>query len=59
MIYKNGIRVNPRKIDPIINMSQPTNYYSKVHSKYGRHRETYKLIEKNAIWEWKNVITRF
>ena len=26
----------------------------KVHSKYDRHCKTYKLIKKNAIWEWKN-----
>ena len=67
LIDKNGIRVNPRKIGPIINMAQVTNvkqlqsflgavnYYSKFipnMADIGKH--LYKLIEKNAIWEWKN-----
>ena len=55
LIDENSIRVNPRKIDSIINMPQPTNVKQlqsfffgggsqlllKVHSKYGRHRETF------------------
>ena len=64
---KNCIRVNPRKIDPIINMPQPTNvkqlqsflgavnYYSKfIPNMADIAKHLYKLIEKNAIWEWKN-----
>ena len=67
LIDKNGIRVNPRKIDPIINMPQPTNvkqlqsflgvvnYYSKfIPNMADIAKHLYKLIEKNAIWEWKN-----
>ena len=67
LIEKNGIRVNPRKIDPIINMPQPTNvkqlqsflgavnYYSKfIPNMADIAKHLYKLIEKNAIWEWKN-----
>ena len=67
LTHKNGIRVNPRKIDPIINMPQPTNvkqlqsflgvvnYYSKfIPNMADIAKHLYKLIEKNAIWEWKN-----
>ena len=73
LIDKNGIRVNPRKIDPIINMPQPTNvkqlqsflgavnYYSNfIPNMADIAKHLYKLMEKNAIWEWKmNVIIRF
>ena len=64
---KNGIRVNPPKIDPIINMPQPTNvkqlqnflggvnYYSKfIPNMADIAKHLYKPIEKNTIWEWKN-----
>ena len=67
LIDKNGICVNPRKIDPIINMAQPTNikqvqsflgaanYYSKFISNMADiTKHLYKLIEKNAIWGSKN-----
>ena len=67
LINKNDIRVNPRKIDPIINMPQPTNvkqlqsflgavnYYSKfIQNMADMAKHLYKLIEKNAIWIWKN-----
>ena len=59
---KNGIRVNPRKIDPIINMPQPTdvkqlqsflgavNYYSKFISNITDiAKHLYKLIDMNVI----------
>ena len=62
LINKNGIRVNPWKIDPIINMPQPTNvkqlqsflwavnYYSKfIPNMVDFARHLYKLIEENAI----------
>ena len=63
LIDKNGILVNPRKIDPIIKMPQPNNvkqlqsflwavnYYSKlipIMADTAKH--LYKLTEKNAIW---------
>ena len=67
LIDKNGIRVNPRKIDPIINMSQPANvkqlqsflgavnYYSKfIPNMADIAKHLYKQIKQNAIWEWKN-----
>ena len=67
LIDRNGIRVNPPKIDPFINMPQPTNvkqlqsflgvvnYYSKfIPNMVDIAKQLYKLIEKNAIWEWKN-----
>ena len=67
LIDKNGICVNPRKIVPLINMPQPTNvkqlqsflgavnYYSKfIPNMADIAKHLYKLIEKNAIWEWKN-----
>ena len=67
LIDKNGIRINPRKIDPIINMPQTTNfkqlqsflravnYYLKfIPNMEDIAKYLYKLIEKNAIWEWKN-----
>ena len=63
LIDKNGIRVNPRKIDPIINMPQPANvkqlqsflgavsYYSKfIPNIADIAKHLYKLIDKNAIW---------
>ena len=66
LIEKNGIRVNPRKTDPTINMPQPTNVkqlqrflgavncYSKfIPNMADIAKHLYKLIEKNAIWEWK------
>ena len=67
LIDKNGICVNPRKIVPLTNMPQPTNvkqlqsflgavnYYSKfIPNMADIAKHLYKLIEKNAIWEWKN-----
>ena len=64
LIEKNGILVNPRKIDPIIKMPQPNNvkqlqsflwpinYYSKlIPIMADTVKHLYKLIEKNAIWE--------
>ena len=67
LIDKNGILVNPRKIDPIIKMPQPNNvkqlqsflwavnYYSKfIPNMADTAKHLYKLTEKNAIWEWKN-----
>ena len=67
LIDKNGIRVNQWKIDSIINIPQRTtvkqlhsflgavNYYSKfIPNMADITKHLYKLIEKNAIWEWKN-----
>ena len=67
LIEKIGIRVNPRKIDSIINRPQPTNVkqlqsflgavssYSKfIPNMADIAKYLYKLIEKNEIWEWKN-----
>ena len=67
LIDKDCVRVNPRKIDPVINMPQTTNvkqlqsflgvvnYYSKfIPNMADIAKHLYKLIEKNAIWEWKN-----
>ena len=67
LIDKNGICVNPRKIDPIKNMPQSTNvkqlqsflgavnYYSRFIPKMTDiAKHLHKLPEKNAIWEWKN-----
>ena len=67
LIDKNGIRVNPRKIDPIKNMPQSTNvkqlqsflgavyYYSRfIPNMADIAKHLYKLPEKNAIWEWKS-----
>ena len=67
LIDKSGIRINPWKIDPVLNMPQTTNfkqlqsflravnYYLKfIPNMADIAKYLYKLIEKNAIWEWKN-----
>ena len=67
LIDKNGIRVNPRKIHPIINIPQPTNikqlqsflgavnYYPKfIPNMADIAKHLNKFIDKNAIWGWKS-----